>query len=1131
MMNPEQAAAETVESFLERVRSGDVDGARALFSSEVEQLPLPEAGENQTLTWTIGDARVEGETVVVPVELFLASPDVQGRQGIGFVCVQTDAGTRIDMDLTLKETFGASPDELVGAMKPIIEEQEGREETIAPTAAGVEEETLDPELYDPGRLSPEVSANWQKVDEKLGREIESIMGSLESGRDDLWEIALGSMPRDEACPNRFLKSVLKPLADALTHLQYTSRMDPDEPPGICMKEVRAKIRKIRILNVSDQRQCGCTLRDGRLTLKPCLTAGDHPSIPVKGFEAREIEGAIRDALDLGMSASIRLSEAAVAGFVARCRENVDFEPEVTVDWRSFKAIGDMGKTQAALKRFRCDLLDALCHALSKANRKVMAVSELRSIHFEHVLHPDEQFTELEGRRLSFFVSLVEGDPYIERDNLERTLSRLLEHFQPSPAEPQETEASAPVDVPGAEDESTPEPAGEAAGREGKATLPPAAEPSPGPGETRDPLAEFYAKRSGKVRRPGLTAFLGGPDATRPEGAEVLEGEAPVDPGLFQPSRATDDFWRGMRWVEDELDFCVEQCMKRLANENLAWEVAWGTLPGDENCPRRLVQSVVRPLHSALVSLEGYPSDYSGDAAERSFAKVREGIRRIRILNVNKESRCGCRLRDGRLSLQACLKMGKSSSTPVRGFESDEIEWAIRDALDLDVGEAIQQAERAVIAFLDDCCRDCGIDLAATVDWDSFRAIGNGREILAVLKDFGLRLLPSIHTCLMTLNREIPLAGRLESFRFQLVDGLRKRSVKVEGNQVVFRFPLAEPNLIYSYDEMRQIMERLAREWPAPPNAPPGPAKGPAAKETPPPVTQGEPGPEGEKALAGEEKPAGFDFQYTIDSMESSVLPAMRSQMTEQYGKAFGMEVDWDSLEGDPDHFALAVSSVLGTVMGALMTLVNDRAAKGPLVAAVGALRVRYDARVRGAVLELADGVLTATCGGPASGYAPDFEAVLERIRTLSGAETGPAAGVAPPVDEDLAAKYFQLVVDTMESKMLQQLRRQLSDLFGRDFAVEVDWDSLGKDSDHLQRLCSEVVGSVTGALMTLAHDKALKGQLIAAVGAVRFRYDNGVKGETLELADGVLTVACGGPANEYPVDFAAMTEKVKDLLK
>lgn len=112
---------------------------------------------------------------------------------------------------------------------------------------------------------------------------------------------------------------------------------------------------------------------------------------------------------------------------------------------------------------------------------------------------------------------------------------------------------------------------------------------------------------------------------------------------------------------------------------------------------------------------------------------------------------------------------------------------------------------------------------------------------------------------------------------------------------------------------------------------------------------GEPGPEGEKALAGEEKPAGFDFQYTIDSMESSVLPAMRSQMTEQFGKAFGMEVDWDSLEGDPDHVALAVSSVLGTVMGALMTLVNDRAAKGPLVAAVGALRVRYDARVRGAV--------------------------------------------------------------------------------------------------------------------------------------------------------------------------------------
>lgn len=120
------------------------------------------------------------------------------------------------------------------------------------------------------------------------------------------------------------------------------------------------------------------------------------------------------------------------------------------------------------------------------------------------------------------------------------------------------------------------------------------------------------------------------------------------------------------------------------------------------------------------------------------------------------------------------------------------------------------------------------------------------------------------------------------------------------------------------------------------------------------------------------------------------------------------------------------------------------------------------------------------------------------------------------MDEDLAAKYFQLVVDTMESKMLQQLRRQLSDLFGRDFAVEVGLGQPRKGLDHLQRLCSEVVGSVTGALMTLAHDKALKGRLIAAVGAVRFRYDNGVKGETLELADGVLTVACGGLGERIP---------------
>lgn len=437
MSNPRQDAIETIRSFMDHIRSGEFDEAKALFSEDVETMPLPEAGENETLTYTLGDAMEEGETVVVPVELSIESSDAQGAQEITFVCVNTDAGMRIDMDLTLKKTMGASPDELAEAMKETFEGVKEDLEDLCEEAA--EEEPYDQELYDHNSLSDEFKAGLTEVEDELEDEIESIMDSLEN-EDIVWEIAWGTMNDDKDCPLRLVRSVFVPLRTALSFLEDHRSEDPEEKRGASIDKVRASIQKIRIYNVNDYRLCDCTLKDGRLTLQPCLIPGDNPSRPVQGFDKDDIEWAIRDSLDLDVGPAIKQSKAAVVKFIDKCRKDIGFEPTVKVDWESFRAIDGGQNALAALKRFRNDLLGSVHYSLFHLKRKVPFEACLKSIHFQHVDSIEERTITVDGMQMNFYVPMVERSSCYSDEEIEKVLADLVNEL-PLP----QAEETAPVE--------------------------------------------------------------------------------------------------------------------------------------------------------------------------------------------------------------------------------------------------------------------------------------------------------------------------------------------------------------------------------------------------------------------------------------------------------------------------------------------------------------------------------------------------------------------------------------------------------------------------------------------------------------------------------------------------------------
>ncbi len=109
---------------------------------------------------------------------------------------------------------------------------------------------------------------------------------------------------------------------------------------------------------------------------------------------------------------------------------------------------------------------------------------------------------------------------------------------------------------------------------------------------------------------------------------------------------------------------------------------------------------------------------------------------------------------------------------------------------------------------------------------------------------------------------------------------------------------------------------------------------------------------------------------------------MRNHMSQLFGRDFGLEVDWDSMDEDQDHFALVVSGAMGAVVGALMAMAYDPAMKEPVIAAIDGIAMRYDSAVRGAAISLDGGVLSVACGGPASDYTPDPAGMGKAVRAL-----------------------------------------------------------------------------------------------------------------------------------------------------
>lgn len=458
------------------------------------------------------------------------------------------------------------------------------------------------------------------------------------------------------------------------------------------------------------------------------------------------------------------------------------------------------------------------------------------------------------------------------------------------------------------------------------------------------------------------------------------------PELYSPDHLSNEFREGLSKIEDLFDKDLESISDTQENEDLVWQIAWGTMCDDELCPQRLLDSVISPLRSALAMLGDHRGEDPNAAKDASIQKIRASIKTIRILNVNDYRLCECSINDTQLTLTPCLRPTMDHPRlSTKGFTADQIEWSIRDALDLDVGPAIKRSEAAVAKFVGDCEKDVGFTPQVTVDWESFRTIADGRMALDALKRLRNDLFISVLYALFHLKKKVPFDACLKSIHFGNVKSVNERSITVDGMTITFSVPMVEASTCYTTEEVQEGLAVLVKELPLPPINEEAVEESAVSEEVEEPEVVAEAAEEGNEQQDAPsravETPASA-FQQMVRSMESDMMGPMRAQMSQLFAKDFGLEVDWDSMDQDQDHFTLVVSGALGAVMGALMVMAYDSPNKEPVIAAVGGIALRYDPTVRGVALSLDDGVLKVVCGGPASQYAPDPAAMGEVIMTL-----------------------------------------------------------------------------------------------------------------------------------------------------
>ncbi len=461
--------------------------------------------------------------------------------------------------------------------------------------------------------------------------------------------------------------------------------------------------------------------------------------------------------------------------------------------------------------------------------------------------------------------------------------------------------------------------------------------------------------------------------------DVRESEEELAPELYSPDYLSDEFRAGIAKIEERFDDEMESIGDLLENEDLVWHIAWGTMNDDEQCPQRLLTSAISPIRSALSTLEHHRSEDRDAPKDASIQKIRQSIKSIRIMSMNDWRLCECTLKDGQLSVMPSLmpKMDNPlASTKV--FTSDEIEWMIRDTLDLDLSGAIRRSEVKVASFIEECTKKVGFTPQVTVDWDSFRAIEGGEDTLIALKRFRDEVLSSVLYALFHLKSTTPLAECLETLHFRNVQSVDQREITVDGMTVTISTPTVERSACYTTDELQDELVEAAKELPIPQAQEEAPVEEPEDVEDieeeeedtriAPPQTQ--------------EADAPNPFLQMVSSMESDMMGSMRDQMSQMFGKQFALEVEWDSMDEDQDHFNLVVSGAMGAAMGALMVMAYDQTKKEPVIAALDGLTLRYDHAVRGVQVALNDRILTVACGGPASEYVQDPQAMGDMIMTL-----------------------------------------------------------------------------------------------------------------------------------------------------
>lgn len=351
--------------------------------------------------------------------------------------------------------------------------------------------------------------------------------------------------------------------------------------------------------------------------------------------------------------------------------------------------------------------------------------------------------------------------------------------------------------------------------------------------------------------------------------------------------------------------------------------------------------------------------------------LRPRLTEVSMCTVADPSEVSCGVKEGVLRVAVCPGHGPSG-----GFTEGEIAQKISDGLWFQTAPRMRELQSNAQVIISRLARTLEAPMRCEFDWASFVDHPDINCVLRgfhTLKDEGLYLL---HRALIDVLeddeiREIA-AQRLRGIGFVHVPTPEEKSIVADGQALVLRLYVHEgTDGCLDVDEVAERIPDLLRSM------------APADDGYPEPDEPDEVEEEEEPEEVVEEAPES-EFDQSVASMEADILPGMREQLEELFGRETPLRIDWESLDGDMDRFNQIVTNTMGNAYGALMGMLYNAAPdkKERLSGAIQEVFLQYDGSIDDVEVALSDGVLKVSAGGSAGEYVYDPNPMIKRITEL-----------------------------------------------------------------------------------------------------------------------------------------------------